>query len=131
MDATSPPPRIDRNSGSPSGTQNGQEPSPTHTAYAFSRSPDEPPERVLLGPITLLDNGHIMGRFPSVPTGHWGWRWYAVPIGEMPPPLPQERSPKGPAQQSRPAPERPAEPQPLPGEEDEPQGFFGGGGEPR
>jgi hypothetical protein len=96
-----------------------QQPPPTHTAYAFSRSPDDPPERVMLGPITLLENGHIMGRFPSVPTGHWGWRWYAVPIGETPPPLPQERSPKRPAPQSRPAPEKPVQnSQPLPGEDE-------------
>ena len=128
MEAASPPPIIDRTIGSPGETLDGRQPEPTHTVYAFSRSPDEPPERIELGLITLLKNGHIMGRFPSVPTGHWGWRWYAVPIGEPPPPLPQERSPKRPAQQSRPEPEKPERKSPpLPGEEDDPQGFFSGG----
>src|SRR5580693_7707734 len=96
-----------------------QQPPPTHTAYAVNRSPDYPPEWVKLGNVTQLENGHILGRFTSTPTSQWGWLWCAVPIGETPPPLSQERTPKRPAQPSRPAPEKPLrESQPLPGEDE-------------
>jgi hypothetical protein len=106
---------------------NNDQPQPTHTAYAVNRSPDYPPEWIKLGPVTQLENGHILGRFTSTPTSQWGWQWCAVPIGETPPPLSRERTPKRPPQ-SRPAPEKPVrETQPLPGEdEDEAQSVFAG-----
>jgi hypothetical protein len=102
------------------------------TAYAVNRSQNYPPEWVKLGPVTELKNGHITGRFISTPTSAWGWEWLAVPDGETPPPLAQDRPPKRPAQQSRPAPVKPVrESPPLPGEdEDEARGFFSGDDEP-
>ena len=104
-------------------TDNPEQP-PTHIAYAVSRTQNYPPEWVKLGPLTVLENGHILGRFPSTPTSAWGWEWLAVPVGETPPPLSQDRPPKRPSQQTRPAPEKPVRNSPpLPGE-DEPQGFF-------
>jgi len=130
MDAPNLPPKIDRINYPPGETGDGGEPRPTHMAYAVYRSPHYPPDWVTLGPITTLDNGHIMGRFTSTPTSAWGHEWLAVPIGETPPPLSRELPPKRPKQQSRPATAEPMqESQPLPGEEDEPQGFFSGGNE--
>jgi hypothetical protein len=108
-----------------------QRPPPTHTAFAVHRSQDYPPEWVRLGTLTHLKNGHITGRFTGTPTAAWGWEWLAVPVGENPPPLSQERPPKRPAQPSRPAAVTAPRPsQPLPGEdEDEAQSLFSGGDE--
>jgi hypothetical protein len=107
------------------------EPEKRYTVYAVTRSPDYPPEWVKLGSVTTLKNGHITGRFTSTPTSAWGWEWLAVPDGETPPPLSQERPPKRPPQQSRPVPAKPVrESQPLPGEDD-PRGFFSGDDEDR
>ena len=130
MDAVSPPLNIDRNK-RPRG-EDGREPGPTHMAYAVHRSPQRPPEWVTLGPITRLENGHIMGRFTSIPTSAWGHEWLAVPIGEEPPPLSAEPPAKKPARQSRHEPgKRAPEPEPLPGEDDEPRGMFSGGDDDR
>jgi hypothetical protein len=117
MDYSSPP-NIDRNKRSPSEkTRDDREPQPTHTAYAVYRAPDYPPEWNRLGPITQLENGHIMGRFTSTPTSAWGFQWLAVPIGEEPPPLSAEPPLKRAAQHSRPGSVEPAPAsEPLPGE---------------
>lgn len=131
MDAYSPTPKIDRNKRpSTEKTRDDREPGPTHIAYAVYRSPHHPPEWVKLGPITKLENGHIMGRFTSTPTSAWGFEWVAVLIGEEPPPLSADPPPARTAQQSRPVPAGPApESAPLPGEER--RGFFSGGDDDR
>lgn len=117
MDVFSPSPNIGLNKRpSSEKTRDGREPQPTHIAYAVYRAPDCPPEWVKLGPITELENGHIMGRFISVPTSAWGFQWLAVPIGEEPPPLSAE-PPLRTAQQSGSGPAEPAPAsEPLPGE---------------
>jgi hypothetical protein len=131
MDTCNPPPNIGRNKRPPTEkTRDDREPLPTHIAYALYRAPDYPPEWQKLGPITKLENGHIMGRFTSTPTSAWGFQWLAVPIGEEPPPLSAEPASARTAQQTRPMPAEPVpESEPLPGEEDEPQDLPGGNDE--
>jgi hypothetical protein len=127
MDVHSPPSNISRNKRPPSEkTGDDPEPQPTHTAFAVYRAPDYPPEWVKLGPITQLDNGHVIGRFTSTPTSAWGFQWLAVPIGEEPPPLSADPPLKKTAQPSRPGPAKPAPaPEPLPGENDNDPGAAG------
>ena len=114
-----------------------EEPQPTHIAWAINDTPGYDPEWIRCGPVTLLPDGTIMGRFTGLPASSWGWKWYAFAIGTEPPPLPPKRQPIKAALQSASSPaeatSQPAPPhksEPLPGEEDEePQGFFTGGEE--
>jgi hypothetical protein len=115
--------------------EDGEEPQPSHTAWAINDTPGYDPEWVRCGPVTPLPDGTIMGRFTGLPASSWGWKWYAFPIGTEPPPLPRKRQPKKPAPQSASSPAEAAsqlkparKSDPLPGEEEEePQGLFAGG----